>query len=52
MIDAALRTAGATRNLLSEPATELLFRACESLEDTVSRLRQAATWQKSAAPSG
>jgi len=32
MIDAALRTAGATRNLLSEPATELLFRACESLE--------------------
>ncbi len=42
MIDAALRTAGATRNLLSEPATELLFRACRGLPRLASKLLHAA----------
>jgi MSHA biogenesis protein MshM len=42
MIDDALRTAGATRNLLSEPATELLFRACRGLPRLASKLLHAA----------
>lgn len=42
MIEHALRTAGATRNLLSEPATELLFRACRGLPRLASNLLRAA----------
>jgi len=42
MIDHALRTAGATRNLLSEPAAELVFRACRGLPRLASKLLHAA----------
>jgi general secretion pathway protein A len=42
MIDHALRTAGATRSLLSEPAAELLFRACRGLPRLASKLLHAA----------
>ena len=35
-------TAGATRNLLSEPAAELLFRACRGLPRLASKLLHAA----------
>ena len=42
MIDHALRTAGATRNLLSEPAAELIFRACRGLPRLASKLLHAA----------
>lgn len=42
MIDHALRTAGATRNLLSEPAAELLFRACRGLPRLASKLLHAS----------
>ena len=42
MIEHALRTAGATRNLLSEPAAELIFRACRGLPRLASKLLHAA----------
>lgn len=42
MIDHALRTAGATRNLISEPAAELLFRACRGLPRLASKILHAA----------
>jgi hypothetical protein len=40
--DHALRTAGATRSLLSEPAAELVFRACRGLPRLASKLLHAA----------
>jgi type II secretory pathway predicted ATPase ExeA len=42
MLDHALRTAGATRSLLSEPAAELVFRACRGLPRLASKLLHAA----------